>query len=169
MTTSVTKQKNSRKTAHGKIFERDFLNSFPDNIFVQRLKDDTMKFKNVLNCCDFIAYNSPYLFLFELKSTKLKSLPFNNISKYQIDTLYDYSKQKGVVSGFVINFRSNTYSTYFVSADSMYSYYYNSDGRKSFSLEWVNENGILLPVTLIRTRYRIEISHILLPNSTINL
>jgi len=92
--TLSTKQKS--KTSHGKVFEKEFLNSFPDNLFIQRVKDDTLKFKNVQNCCDFIAYNSPYLFLFELKSTKQKSLPFSNISKYQVDTLYHYNNQAGI-------------------------------------------------------------------------
>lgn len=160
--TLPTKQKS--KTTHGKVFEKEFLNSFPDNLFIQRVKDDTFKFKNVQNCCDFIAYNSPYLFHFELKSTKQKSLPFSNISQYQIETLNHYSKQPGIISGFVINFRSRNYQTHFVPAYNIYDYYYHSSGgRKSFSFQWVQENGILLPATLIRTRYRFDLSLILSP------
>ncbi|GAE37597.1 Holliday junction resolvase RecU [Halalkalibacter akibai] len=152
------------KTNHGKVFEKEFFNSSPSDIFVQRLKDDTMKFKNVQNCCDFIAYSYPNIFLFELKTTKQKSLPFSNISQYQIDTLNTHSKLSGVITGFVINFRSPNYQTHFVPADKIYDFYYNnSGGRKSFPLEWVQDNGILLPATLIRTRYKFDLSPILSP------
>lgn len=149
------------KTAHGKIFEKEFLNSFPPNMFMQRLKDDTLKYKNVQNCCDFIAYVYPNIYLLELKSTKQKSLPFGNINQHQIDVLYRFSKLNGIVSGFVINFRTYNYSTFFVSAEKMYDFYYQSGGRKSFPLEWVQENGVLLPATLMRTRYKFDLNPIL--------
>jgi penicillin-binding protein-related factor A (putative recombinase) len=145
------------KTAHGKILEKEFLNSFPDNLFVQRVKDDTLRFKNVQNFCDFIFYSIPHLFLFELKSTKQKSLPFSNISKKQIDTLFQYSNQPGIIAGFVINFRSHKYQTFFINAEKVHYYYYHAK-RKSFPIEWVQHNGINLPATLIRTRYRFDLS-----------
>ena len=147
------------KTAPGKIFEKEFFNSFPDNLFVQRVKDDTLKFKNVQNFCDFIFYSEPHLYLFELKSTKQKSLPFNNISQYQIDTLFRYSKLPGIIAGFVISFRSHNYQTFFVPAEKVHYYYYHAD-RNSYPIEWVKQNGINLPATLIRTRYRFDLSPI---------
>jgi penicillin-binding protein-related factor A (putative recombinase) len=148
------------KTAPGKIFEKEFFNSVPENVYVQRLKDDTLNFKNVKNCCDFICYSNPQLFLFELKSTKQKSLPFSNISQYQIDTLFQYSKQPGIRAGFVINFRTHNYQTFFVPAEKVHYYYYHAN-RNSFPFEWVQHNGIILPATLIRTRYRFDLSSIL--------
>jgi penicillin-binding protein-related factor A (putative recombinase) len=159
MTTTLS-TKNKSTTAHGKIFEKEFFNSFPSDVFIQRLKDDTMKFKNVQNCCDFFAYNYPNIFLFELKTTKQKSLPFSNINQYQIDTLFQYSKQPGINAGFVINFRSHDYQTFFVPAEKVHYYYYHAD-RSSFPIEWVQQNGITLPATLIRTRYRFDLSPIL--------
>lgn len=150
--------KNTNKTAYGKIFEKEFFNSL-DNIFVRRIKDDTLRFKNVKNACDFIVFRQPYLYLFELKTTKLRSLPFSNISQFQIDSLYHHCKQEGIVAGFVINFRSHNYQTYFLPADKAYAYYYQAE-RKSFPLEWVQETGIAIPTTLIRTRYRFDISPI---------
>lgn len=151
------------KTAHGKVFEQEFLKSFQSNIFIQRMKDDTFGYKGVANFCDFICFSSPHLYLFELKSTKQRSLPFSNISKYQIDMLYKYSLHQGVKAGFVFNFRSHNYQTYFLSADLAYEYYYQAH-RKSFPLKWVQENGILLPSTLVRTRYRFDLYHLLNPH-----
>jgi penicillin-binding protein-related factor A (putative recombinase) len=121
------------------------------------VKDDMLGFKNARNYCDFFAYSSPHLYLFELKSTKQKSLPFGNISQFQIDSLYHYSKYQGIKAGFVINFYSIDYQTYFLPAEKAY-FFYHSDGRKSFPIAWVKENGILLPATLIRTRYRFDLS-----------
>ena len=141
------------------MFEKEFFNSL-DNIFVQRIKDNTLRFENVKNVCDFIVFRQPFLYLVEPKTTKLRSLPFSNISQFQIDFLYHYSKQKGIVAGFIINFRSHDYKTFFLPAEKAYIYYYHSD-RKSFPLEWVQENGIALPSSLIRTRYRFNLSPLL--------
>lgn len=99
------------------------------------MKDDTLRFKNVKNYCDFICFSYPNLYLLELKSTKQRSLPFNNISQYQIDSLYDYSKQEGIIAGFVINFHSYNYQTFFLPAVKAYDYYHQAE-RKSFPLEW---------------------------------
>lgn len=126
------------------------------------MKDDTLRFKNVKNYCDFICFSYPNLYLLELKSTKQRSLPFNNISQYQIDSLYDYSKQEGIIAGFVINFRSYNYQTFFLHAVKAYDYYHQAE-RKSFPLDWVKENGIALPAKLIRTRYRFDLSPIFSP------
>jgi penicillin-binding protein-related factor A (putative recombinase) len=156
MTTTLT-TKNKSKTNHGKVFEKEFFNSFPSEIFVQRLKDDTMKFANVKNSYDFFAYSYPIIFLFELKTTKQKSLPFANINQYQIDTLFLHNKQSGIIAGFVINFRSHDYQTFFVPAEKVH---YHAD-RNSFPIEWIQQNGINLPATLIRTRYRFDLSPIL--------
>lgn len=155
--TTLTIKKHKNKTNPGKVFEQEFFNSFPDNIFIQRVKDDMLGYKNARNYCDFITFCPTILYLFELKSTKQKSLPFGNVSQFQVDTLYHYSKYKGIKAGFIINFRSHNYQTFFLPADRVYSYYYNGD-RKSFSLEWVQENGIVLPASLIRTRYRFDLS-----------
>ncbi|WP_175638341.1 Holliday junction resolvase RecU [Metabacillus schmidteae] len=155
------KGKTKNKTAHGKIFELEFLNSFQgNNIFFQRVKDDTLRYKNVQNFCDFICFSYPHLYLLELKTTKQKSLPFSNISHFQIDSLFHYSQYEGIKAGLVINFRSHDYQTFLLPAEIAYPYYNNAD-RRSFPLEWVQDNGIFLPSTLARTRYRFDISPLL--------
>lgn len=56
----------------------------------------------VSNICDFVAYKKPILFLLELKTTELPSLPLSNISKNQYSGLLDASKYSGVVSGILV-------------------------------------------------------------------
>lgn len=159
--TPIKNPKKKNKTGHGKVFEKEFANSVPQGeIILKRMKDDTMKFKNVQNSFDFFAYKFPQIFFFELKSTKQKSLPFGNIHPYQIDNLYEDSKNPGVVAGIVINFSTTEeYETYFVEAKAIYNFYYKAE-RKSFSLAWVRENGISLPAKKKRTRYTFDLSGI---------
>lgn len=65
----------------------------------------------------------------------------------------------GVFAGFVFNYRDMN-ETYFVDAVSVY-YFYNAGERKSFSLDWVREHGILIPQKIKRTRYQYDLCNLL--------
>lgn len=155
----------------GKSFEKDFVSSFSKEIFIYRLKDSSSSWGNdksniksrftSKNICDFIVYSSNQgkLFLLELKSVQGKSCPFENLKLHQINSLYIESKKLGIEAYFIFNFRSYNNQTFAVTADKIYDFYNNSN-RKSFSLEWCEENGIFISCKLKRVRYSYDISFI---------
>lgn len=108
----------------GKKFELTFKNSVPDYCLVIRLNDSAQAFKKSnlarftpKNKCDFVVFNSlsQILYCLELKSTKYKSISFEDIyseenqekmiHKHQILALKEFSEFKNVVAGFIFNFR----------------------------------------------------------------
>ena len=158
----------------GKKFEEDFIKSVPDRCDVTRLKDaggwsdaTNMRFTSS-NPCDFIIYSHegysnsdiPAMYKFELKSLKGKSLPFGNIKPdYEkmikfIKALYE-SEQKGVVAGFVVNFR-DVNETYFVESSRVLEFVESTD-RKSIPLQWFKEFGYKIKQSLIRVRWRFDL------------
>lgn len=156
----------------GKAFERDFVSSFSEEIFIYRLKDSSSSWGNdksntksrftSKNICDFIVYSHSKqgrLFLLELKSIQGKSCPFKNLKLHQINALYVESKKIGVEAYFIFNFRSYNNQTFAVTADKIYNFYNNSN-RKSFSLEWCKENGVFINCQLKRVRYSYDISFV---------
>lgn len=143
----------------GKLFEEDFKKSIPKDVFTQRLKDDMSGFKGVANICDYILYRYPYLYLFELKSHKGKSIPFSALREKQYSGLNMVSNFKGVTAGFIFNFRDYN-KTYFVDADVLYSYII-AEEKKSFSLKWCEDNGVIIGQKKKRTRYRYRLDEFL--------
>ena len=89
----------SKKINYGKRFEEDFLKSTPAGVFKLRIKDDTLRFKNVNNPADVILFFRGKMFLLELKSTKEKSLPYGNIQDNQLNGLYESSRIEGIIAG----------------------------------------------------------------------
>lgn len=110
----------------GKVFESDFKNSLPDYCWVQRLNDPPAilvqgKIEGVRftkeNPCDYILFNtqSRYLYCIECKTTKYKSISYENINlkeqsskmihKHQIISLKNFSAYDYVIAGFMFNFR----------------------------------------------------------------
>lgn len=71
---------NNRKNM-GKVFEKEFKDSVPDNVYLERYKDDTSGFYGVSNPADFRLYVFPMLILLELKTHKGKSLPLSKMRK----------------------------------------------------------------------------------------
>lgn len=119
----------------GKKFEQIFKKSAPDYCLTIRLNDSAQAFKKSdlakftpKNKCDFIIFNtvSRVLYCLELKSTKYRSISFEDIysdeeqdkmiHKHQILALREFSEYKNVIAGFVFNFRdekNNMERTYF--------------------------------------------------------
>lgn len=136
---------------NGHIFEQEFKNSIPFQVYCKRLKSGGMNYKNVNNEGDFLLYSSPNLFLFELKSHKGKSIPFDKLRDNQVNKLYEYTNIKGVICGFIFNFR-DIEETYYISAVDIFNYMRDSD-RKSFPVDWCREVGIKILQQKKRTRY----------------
>ncbi len=162
-------QRKAKKVKHGKRFEEDFVKSIPDRCDITRLKDaggwsnaTNMRFTSS-NPCDFIVWNGEEqrnkckMYKFELKSVQGKSLPFTNIKEHQLESMW-ISAYKYVTALFVVNFRAAN-KTYQIGAIEMMAHIKNSD-RKSLSLENARVIGTLIPQTLIRVRWRYDLSWI---------
>lgn len=104
----------------GKQFEKDWKDSCPPEVYIERFKDSAMwsekgnfQVKASKNPCDYIMYYKPYLFLLEMKSTKGTSFSFSEkiIKQHQINKLLKAQEVKGVVAGFLFNFRERETKT----------------------------------------------------------
>lgn len=139
----------------GKAFERTFTNSVPESVFILRLRDMGGKYKklaNVKNICDYILYRYPTLFLLELKTTKGKSMPFDNLKVHQVAGLYVANKRRGIKGGFVFNFRELN-ETYYLPADKVCEFV-QEGSRKSFPIDWCKANGYLIEQKKVRNSWK---------------
>lgn len=134
----------------GKIFEQNWKNSIPDNIFYYRIPDSAQSFGTNQNLrfsakspCDCFIYNGQKLYTLELKSVGTKSISFERqrtdkgvIHKHQIDSLLKFSKYENIISGFILDFRLSD-KTYFLEINDFIKLI-NSIEKKSF-----NENDLI--------------------------
>lgn len=94
--TNISKPK---KPNYGKRFEQLIakqIEAYPETS-IDRIPDQTMRFKGRRNVSDFIVYRFPRLYYIECKTVHGNTLPFANIS--QFDALRDKSLIKGVEAG----------------------------------------------------------------------
>ena len=135
----------------GKRFEQNWKNSIPKDIFYYRFRDgssswggnDKVRFQQT-NICDCLMFDGDYLYLLELKSTKGKSLPFNNIKKHQIDDLLWASEYANTICGLVIEFSDLT-GCYFIEIG-RFKAFYDSTNRKSIPIYYLRKNGIKIGI-----------------------
>lgn len=152
----------------GKLFEQDFIDSFPFDIFTFRLRDSAsawgegaskLRFTSN-NPCDFLvfSYHNNTLLMLELKSFKGKSIPFTNIKGHQIQALTEKSKLEGVRGLFILNFRdlNETYALDAKWVDELYR-----EGKKSIPLAYVRQHGELIEQKLKKVRYTYNIDKII--------
>jgi len=83
----------------GKKFEAIIGKAFEDvrGCSVDRIPDQTMKYKDRKNVADFIVYKYPNQYYIECKTVHGNTLPFSNIT--QFDALYEKSFVIGVCAG----------------------------------------------------------------------
>lgn len=167
----------------GKIFESDFKESIPTYCFVQRLYDPPQvltqssltRFANK-NMCDYIIFDtlSKFLFLVELKTTKYRSMAFEDINaenpvnkmihKHQILGLNKWNGYDNVVPCFILNFRNedtNDQRTYFIHIGN-FMRMINSIGKKSFDeMDLLLNGAIKIKGLRKRTRYVWDINEFL--------
>ncbi|WYV01272.1 Holliday junction resolvase RecU [Oceanobacillus sp. FSL H7-0719] len=121
--------------------------------------------KTAKNKYDFLFYHNKHLFPIELKSTKSKSISFSEsmIKEYQIKSLTEASKFKGVMPGFIFNFRTSN-ETFFIPihkfneykniAENQLEHTYKSKVNKaSIPIAICEEIGVKIEQKLNRTRY----------------
>lgn len=167
----------------GKIFEQQFKKSVPEYCLLQRLNDTAQSFKKSnfarftpQNPCDFFMYDSKshILYCLELKSTKFKSMGFEDVNsndnqnkmihKHQIISLTKFSDYDGVISGFLFNFRdenNNTERTYFQDINS-FNKMCNDINKKSFNeMDLILNGSIKISGTKKRLHYIWDIDGLL--------
>ena len=144
---------------NGHVFEQEFKNSVPIYMYSKKLKVSGMNYKGGGNECDYLVYSKPNLFLFELKSHKGKSLPFEKIRENQLIGLSNYSRLDGVVSGVIINFRDYEKTLYIPIRDLIV--FMSTTERKSIPIEWCEEHGVLVEQKKLRTRYKYDIEKLI--------
>lgn len=167
----------------GKKFELQFKNSVPDYCLIIRLNDSAQAFQKSnlarftpKNKCDFVIFNSlsQVLYCLELKSTKYKSMSFEDIysdekqdkmiHRHQILGLKEFSEYKNVVAGFVLNFRdeiNNMERTYFQNIKDFLKMC-KSINKKSFNeLDLIMAGAIKLEGVKKRTNYTWNVEKLL--------
>ena len=154
-----------RDTLSGKKFEEDFKNSFSKKLFIYKLKDaggwgkaKETRF-TISNMCDYIAFTGKTLLLLELKSTKGKSIPFDRIRKNQYRDLEKETGKENVIPAVVFNFR-DTEETILVHINTLIEYK-NTTERKSYPLNWIKDNGVIIGQEKKRTRYKYNIEKLI--------
>lgn len=105
----------TKKKNRGKQFETIIRKAFEKipGVSIDRIHDQTTKFKGSTNISDFIVYKKPYQYYIECKSVHGNTLPFKNISESQLEGLYKKSLINGVVAG-VICWWIDKDETYFI-------------------------------------------------------
>jgi recombination protein U len=150
-------------------FEDDMKVSGNKQIFIHRqrdvfippecrqCKDKTGRPKIMLpkNPFDFLIYKKPDLILCELKSTKQKSISLDEkiIKKHQTHSLQKFEEYEGITCGFIFNFYKYNNQTYFLHIDDFVRFIENTT-RKSMSLDYCSEYGILIENTLKKVNFK---------------
>lgn len=166
----------------GKKFENAFKNSIPEgNYMVHRLHDPPQAFNQSdalrfswKNPCDYFVFDdkNQILYTLELKSTKQKSMSFEDISikekqpskmihKHQILSLIEFGKYANIISGFIFNFRDEEQGierTYFQSIGDFMKMYYSLNKKSFNEIDLIQSGGYLKVVgTKKRVNYTWDI------------
>lgn len=159
----------------GKKFEEDIKKSIPDYCLTIRIPDPPQSFTkrsdtrfSVKNPFDFIVFDSKagVLYCFELKTTKYKSMSFEDINsdeeqnkmihKHQIIGLLKCSNYDNVKPGFIFNFRdekNDEQRTYFQDVVSFNDMCKKIDKFSFNELDLLTNNAIKISGNKKRTRY----------------
>ena len=161
----------------GKKFEHNFKQACEnDGIFCLRVTDSDLSFNpnkdlrsrfTIKQPADLIVYYNGYLFTLELKNTKGKNfsfqrdpkLPDGMIHYHQINSLVNMGLYKGVISGFVFNFRWGeddklpVEKTFFLSIDDFSRFMVESDKRSINMKEVIEYGGIEIESNRKRTQF----------------
>ena len=111
----------------------------------KKTKTITKAFFDFQSTIDYnMIYKGKYID-FEAKSTNLKSLPFKNISKHQIEHLNKVVSHGGIAF-FIINFRTLK-ETYFLPFEELQQFLQTTN-RKSISVNTIKKKGQLIKGTI---------------------
>ncbi len=158
----------------GKKFEKNFRNSIPNDIYFHREKDSAQSFNQtdnlrftLKNPYDLIMYFFPVMFCLELKTVATSSISFARatnekgvIHYHQIEGLREARKHKGIVAGFVVNFRkgNGTENTYFIDINEFDRLMVELDKKSFNETDLKNYNTISIAGTKKRVNYKYDIA-----------
>lgn len=159
----------------GKIFEENWKNSCPSDVWIYRPPDSAQGFYQDSNLrfsrqspCDYMMFDGDRLFCLELKTVAGKSISFEQNKKdkgtihyYQIDSLKDFAQYRNVISGLLIDFRG-TGNTWFLDINE-WDGLISSIAKKSFTEEDLTRHcsPILIEKKKLRVNYRYDIDRFL--------
>ncbi|WP_124115292.1 Holliday junction resolvase RecU [Paenibacillus xylanexedens] len=169
----------------GKVFEEDFQKSATqgaEKIFFTRLKDTFIppdlrnRVRVTKNDYDCMMFAESHLFTLELKSTKDKSISFQEsvIKQHQIDKLSEANTYQGVISGFIMNFREPENRVFFIHIEAFLKYqniaqnqikehtYRSKVNKSSISLAICEEIGIEIKGFKPRTRWHYHLKEFIM-------
>lgn len=157
----------------GKRFENSFKASVPNYMFFHRIADPPQSFgqdssklrfspKNPFDC---FLFTSGTLMCLELKSIENGGLTFwredfegksFNIKKHQIEGLKKASLVKGVIAGFVINFRK-TNNTYFLHINDFITMTTNLTKKSINENDVASNGGLIIESEIKKVNYKYNI------------
>jgi len=158
---------------NGKIFEKEFRDSVPEDVYFYRLRDPASSFDqsaqtnlrfSITNDYDCFMYQKPNFFPIELKSTQgtSMSIQFSKEEKgkmikiNQIEGLLKAQKHDGAYAGFLLNFRE-TEHTYWLGVNE-FNQFYTTTTKKSINEKDIQEyKGILIPQRKKKVRYAYDV------------
>lgn len=165
--------KNSKNP--GKVFERNFKASLPDDVMCYRPPDaGQLLYRYNVSAdekqnapCDFMIYDGDRLFMFELKSIKTKAITVGidketkgEIKYHQILSLRYHSQFRNVEAGFIVDFRYSD-MTYYIPIQS-FDRMMEDIGKKSFNeKDLAGYDYLLIDKKKLRVNYRYNIGKLL--------
>lgn len=161
----------------GKIFENNFKNSIPKDIYWIRLKDPAQSFGNnsnnnlrfsLPNPYDYLLYTNKSLFVFELKSNQGTSFSIQHskeekgkdIKLNQINGLTKASVHSGAYAGFVFNFRK-TNNTYWLDIRKFNEFNSMTEKKSINEKDVINLSGIEIRSEIKKVNYKYFIGELL--------
>lgn len=142
--TSKTRRRNV-----GKEFETDFSSCCPSEYYLVRLQDGKVTKPNP---CDYILLAKGKGIMLELKTTKEKRLPSQNIKPHQLEIMSKCHEELDIPAYFVVNFRCCN-ETYLASA---YWVRLKLSRGKSIPLADFQQECVKIGQSLKRTRYKYD-------------
>ena len=137
----------------GKAFEKYFKAQIQEQLpeaYVYRLYD-IFDYRCISNPCDFFVFLRPSLIMCELKTCQGASMPSKNISDYQLQSMTEASKIRGLKAYTIIWFYEKSICLMF---KTKYLYkLFIEKGKKSVSYK--DSNGIEVPVIKALKKYNI--------------
>lgn len=162
----------------GKKFEEQFKLSIPENVMYHRLPDQAQSFQKSAkythkNPCDEFLYKYPRFYAFELKSTNKRFMSVETckaeegkkmIHWHQREGLKKFNEYRGIISGFVLNFRDDEEkkdATYFIHIED-FERMMSELNKKSFTLlDLMGYNPIRIKSELKRVNFSYDVKGLL--------
>ena len=160
------------KKNSGKIFEDNFRESIPKNIYYYRFRDSASTYYggnnflrfSITNIADCLLFNGKQLILCELKAHKGASIPLDCIigkksKQKQIEDLYNASKFENIECYLIVFFEDKELC--YALPISFFINFIKDNTRKSIPADYFEKYAIKIDVIKLRTNYRYNLNFML--------